>query len=241
MSRKVDERHRNLDVLVLASRPLGDHDRIVRLLAAGIGRIDAVARGAGRERHRFQGRLEPFTRLRAAFYRRAGSELWTWREAETLASPPLFSEWRRSIALQAAAELLLHSGPFEGMNEDLYALAVLLPSLVETARDPCAVVAAFAVRWSLLSGYGSPAQAVADSAASRGALNFFRRAATDPAASAARYVLSTATARAVGAALRDHVERHLDRAWKGWRLLQESRAEHRASRGPGDGEAKREA
>lgn len=226
MSRRVDERHRNLDVLVLASRPLGDHDRIVRLLAAGIGRIDAVARGAGRPRHRFQGRLEPFTRLRAAFYRRAGSELWTWREAEVAASPPLFTDWRKAIALQAAAELLLHSGPFEGMNEELYSLAALHPSLVENGRDPCAVVGAFAVRWSLLSGYGSPAQAMADPSApaARSAATFFRRAATDPAEASARYVLSPTTARAVGAALREHVEHHLDRAWKGWRMLQESMA-----------------
>ncbi len=221
MSGRTDERHQNLDLIVLATRPLGDNDRIVRLLASGSGRLDAVARGAGRERSRFRGRLESFTRMKASLYRRAGGDLWTLREAEITALPPILTEWRRSIALQSGAELLLHSGPYEGMHEEFFALAALFPVLLEAARDPLATTAAFAARWSQGAGFGLPAveTAPAGSIAIGQAQTFFQRALVDPPEFWTRYTLAPATSRAVEAMILTHVEYHIDRAWNGWRLL----------------------
>ncbi|HMV65631.1 MAG TPA: recombination protein O N-terminal domain-containing protein, partial [Myxococcota bacterium] len=47
-----------LDAIVLGHQAIGEADRVVRLLVAGRGRVDAVARGARGSRRRFGGALE---------------------------------------------------------------------------------------------------------------------------------------------------------------------------------------
>ena len=46
--------------VILSSRPLGEADRILRLYAREIGRVDAVAKGVRKTTSRWGGRLEPF-------------------------------------------------------------------------------------------------------------------------------------------------------------------------------------
>lgn len=46
--------------IVLASRPLGEADRIVRLFTRELGRVDAVVKGVRKTTSRWGGRLEPF-------------------------------------------------------------------------------------------------------------------------------------------------------------------------------------
>ncbi len=46
--------------VVLASRPLGEADRILRLFTRELGRVDAVAKGVRKTTSRWGGRLEPF-------------------------------------------------------------------------------------------------------------------------------------------------------------------------------------
>ena len=46
--------------IVLASRPLGEADRILRLYTRELGRVDAVVKGVRKTTSRWGGRLEPF-------------------------------------------------------------------------------------------------------------------------------------------------------------------------------------
>lgn len=193
---------------------MGEQDLVVQLVGREHGRLDAVAHGALRARSRFQGFFEPFTRLKTGLYRRSNGTLWTLREAEVIAFPPRFVEWRRTVALQSAAELLMHSGPYEGLLEEFYGEAAGLASELVATRDPLAVLAAFAVAWSLSAGFGLPSAPIRS-----GAARFCRQVETDPASRWRRYEVTPQTARVLWPLLGAHVETHIERAWRGWRML----------------------
>ena len=61
--------------IVLRTRDLGEHDRLVTLYTRDLGRLTAVARGARRVRSRFGGALELFTWGDAVGFERAGRDL----------------------------------------------------------------------------------------------------------------------------------------------------------------------
>lgn len=75
-----------VDAVVLGRIGLGEADRIVRLLVADRGRVDAVARGARGSRKRFAGALDPGTRLRVTLRRGSASLPWI-EEVEVRAAP----------------------------------------------------------------------------------------------------------------------------------------------------------
>src|SRR3989304_7922240 len=54
--------------IVLRSYPFGDADRVVVLLSPNNGKIRTVARGTGKTKSRFGGRLEPFTHVDLVLY-----------------------------------------------------------------------------------------------------------------------------------------------------------------------------
>jgi DNA repair protein RecO (recombination protein O) len=61
--------------VVLRSRELGEHDRLITLYTRDLGKLTAVARGARRVRSRFGGALELFTWGDAVGFEREGREL----------------------------------------------------------------------------------------------------------------------------------------------------------------------
>lgn len=61
------------DAVVVGRTDLGEADRVVRLLCAEHGRVDAVARGARRSARRFGGLLDPGTRVVVTLRRGKGS------------------------------------------------------------------------------------------------------------------------------------------------------------------------
>ncbi|MBI2468144.1 MAG: DNA repair protein RecO [Candidatus Rokubacteria bacterium] len=61
--------------IVLRTRDLGEHDRLVTLYTRDLGKLTAVARGARRVRSRFGGALELFTWGEAVGFEREGREL----------------------------------------------------------------------------------------------------------------------------------------------------------------------
>ena len=70
----MDLRALRLQALVLRTLPYGENDLVVHLLARGLGRVPAFARGARKSQKRF-GPLEPFQLfeipdLRLSFFRR---------------------------------------------------------------------------------------------------------------------------------------------------------------------------
>lgn len=75
------------DALVLRTYTLGEADRIVVFLTADRGKKRGVARAARRPRSRFMGALEPFTRVRVAYFEKETRELVSLNYAEPVRSP----------------------------------------------------------------------------------------------------------------------------------------------------------
>lgn len=214
VSGEIDTRNRVFEACVLGTRKLREHDRIVLFLARGFGRLDAVAHGARKAGSRFAGIFEPFTFVKAAFYRRGGSDLWTVKEAEVTVAPPSSADWRLPVILQSAAELIHHAGPFEGMEKATFPLAGAFRREVERARDPLAPLFAFAVIWSAQAGFGRP-----PAPPRSGAANFIDRVLRDDPANWRRYRLSEPTRAALFAACLAYVEERTEKSWTGLRIL----------------------
>ncbi|MFA4966523.1 MAG: DNA repair protein RecO [Thermoleophilia bacterium] len=66
--------------VVLASRPLGEADRILRLYTRELGRVDAVVKGVRKTTSRWGGRLEPFNVCDLVLY--PGRSLYTVTQAQ---------------------------------------------------------------------------------------------------------------------------------------------------------------
>jgi DNA repair protein RecO (recombination protein O) len=66
--------------IVLASRPLGEADRILRLFTRDLGRVDAVVKGVRKTTSKWGGRLEPFNVCDLLLY--PGRSLYTVTQAQ---------------------------------------------------------------------------------------------------------------------------------------------------------------
>lgn len=211
-----------LTAFVLGTRRLREQDRIVHLLAHEYGRLDAVAYGASKPKSRFSGQLEPFTLLRILAVGKPESDLWTIKEAETLELAPAISNRFGLHALQAAAELVIHAGPHHEMERETWPLLEAFRREIGPAGDPLGPLAAFVVNWSLRAGYGRP------ETSSPATAHFFKIAAEKPFTAWRRFRITPPTRGALLRAIKDHVERALDREWKGIRLFHSTATEARA-------------
>jgi len=213
-----------LSAFVLGTRRFREQDRIVHLLACEYGRMDAVAYGASKPKSRFSGQMEPFTHLRILAVGKPDSDLWTIKEAETIELAPALSNRFGLHALQAVAELVVHAGPHHEMERETWPLVEAFRREIVSARDPFGPLAAFVVHWSLSAGYGRP------EASNPAAARFIRLASQKAFAAWHRFRITPATRPALLRALKTHVERCLDREWKGIRLFHAAPSEESASR-----------
>ena len=74
------------DALILRTYKLAEADRIVVFLTSDRGKRRGVAKGARRTRSRFTGGLEPFTRVRLAYFERENRDLVRLSYVEPVAS-----------------------------------------------------------------------------------------------------------------------------------------------------------
>ena len=72
-------RNEKARAIVLASRPLGEADRILRLFTRELGRVDAVVKGVRKTTSKWGGRLEPFNVCDLMLYE--GRSLYTVTQA----------------------------------------------------------------------------------------------------------------------------------------------------------------
>lgn len=92
--------------IVVGRTDLGESDRIVRMVTASHGRVDAVARGARRSRQRFGGALDPGTRGVARWQLGRGS-MPTLVELNDIRAPKRAREdWARLILLAWGCEVV---------------------------------------------------------------------------------------------------------------------------------------
>ena len=90
------------EAIVLRSIRYAEADRVLHLYSRGLGRVNAIAKGARRPRSRFGGRLEPFFRLDLVLYRGRG-ELATVTAAHTLSAHSNLRESGPSLAAASRA------------------------------------------------------------------------------------------------------------------------------------------
>ena len=94
-------RYEKARAIVLASRPLGEADRIVGLFSQELGRLDAVVKGVRRTKSRWGGRLEPFGVVDLVLFR--GRSLYTVTSAQLVATFAHIREDREAMAAAALA------------------------------------------------------------------------------------------------------------------------------------------
>lgn len=102
--------------VVLASRPLGEADRILRLFTRELGRVDAVVKGVRKTTSRWGGRLEPYAVSDLMLYQ--GRSLYTVTQAQLVDVFRRLREDREGLAAaavvcEAAAGLFAEHEPQE--------------------------------------------------------------------------------------------------------------------------------
>lgn len=108
-------------VVVLASRPLGEADRILRLYTRELGRVDAVVKGVRKTNSRWGGRLEPFNVCDLVLHH--GRSLYTVTQAQTVdVFPRLLSDRDCLIAASVACEAVAGLVAMHEPEERVFAL-----------------------------------------------------------------------------------------------------------------------
>jgi DNA repair protein RecO (recombination protein O) len=107
--------------IVLASRPMGEADRILRLFTRELGRVDAVVKGVRKTTSRWGGRLEPCNVCDLMLYR--GRSLYTVTQAQLV---DVFLGLRSDLdslgAATVACEAVAGLTPMHEPDERLFAL-----------------------------------------------------------------------------------------------------------------------
>ncbi len=107
--------------IILASRPLGEADRILRLYTRELGRLDAVAKGVRKTTSRWGGRLEPFNVCDLVLH--PGRSLYTVTQAQLVDVFPALRQDREALAGAAmACEAVAGVTPLHEPDERLFAL-----------------------------------------------------------------------------------------------------------------------
>lgn len=124
-------RSEKVRAIVLASRPLGEADRILRLFTRELGRVDAVVKGVRKTTSRWGGRLEPFNVCDLLLY--PGRSLYTVTQAQLVDVLLRLREDREAltaaaVVCEAAAGLTPEHEPEERV------FALLRNTLIEMDR-----------------------------------------------------------------------------------------------------------
>ena len=80
----MESRLTKTDGVVLTSKGFGEGHKMVRILTATLGKIEASAFGVRKTKSKFGSVLEPFSHVRLQLYRKSEESLYTIREADAL-------------------------------------------------------------------------------------------------------------------------------------------------------------
>ncbi|MBN2323175.1 MAG: DNA repair protein RecO [Spirochaetes bacterium] len=80
----MESRLTKTDGIVLASNRFGEGHKIVRILTASFGKIEASAFGVRKTKSKFGSTLEPFSHVRLQLYRKGEGTLYTIRDADAI-------------------------------------------------------------------------------------------------------------------------------------------------------------
>ena len=135
------------DALILRTYKLGEADRIVVFLTSDRGKRRGVAKGARRTRSRFSGGLEPFTRVRLAYFERENRDLVRLSYTEPVVSP-LVGQAAALTQVEYFAELMDAWAPEADPSERLYRLGASVIDAI-AANVPVEALARYFEYWLL--------------------------------------------------------------------------------------------
>lgn len=130
--------NQELMAIVLGGVDYGESDRIVHLLTADRGRVDALARAARRSQRRFSGGLEPCSRVRA-MARPGRGELWHLESTELDdGRPHLRQDLQRLAMALYAVEFVTLLARAEHAEPRLYGLLDVMLTILDGLGAPAA-------------------------------------------------------------------------------------------------------
>lgn len=126
--------HKSL-ALVLGRVDYGEADLVVTLFSETLGRVSALARAARKSTRRFGGSLEPIHTLRIGLDERAGSELYTLKEA-SIETPRrcIVSDLARLEAAGKALGWLRRSAPARTAEPEVWTATLALFDRLDQQR-----------------------------------------------------------------------------------------------------------
>ncbi len=151
-----EERSYRAQAVVLGTRPLGEADRIVRLLALECGKLDAVAKGARRPKSRIGGRLEIGGRVELMLHRGRSLDVIVSVEERSHRWSALVEPERFAVASLALERVDVLCEPGEPVPEIFELLDSTLEAIAKSDR-PHRYVPRFSLRLLDLLGSMPPA------------------------------------------------------------------------------------
>ncbi len=140
------------EAIVLRRLTIGETDRVVTLFTRELGKLNAIAKGAGGPRSKLAGATEPFTRLTALLARGQNLDVLTQAEVRNA-----FPRIRKDLTRIGYASHFLEIAD-AGVEErqpapELWDLLAAALDALEGARTPDVLARAFEVRAAGLLGY----------------------------------------------------------------------------------------
>lgn len=140
--------------IVLHTFPYGETSKIVRLATPDHGVVSAIAKGAKRDKSRFDLRLQPMSEGIIRLYMKPNRELHTLAEFElSRQRGELARDYLRYTAAAAVSELVLRVTAQESRPEVYHVLRGALDALLDADRGDVPVVS-LAVMWRVVSVLG---------------------------------------------------------------------------------------
>lgn len=152
-----EERSYRADALILGARPLGEADRIVRLLTREFGKLDAVAKGARRPKSRIGGRLEIAGRVEMMLHRGRSLDVIVSAEERSHRWTALVEPERFAVASLALERVDVLCEPGEPLPEIFDLLDSSLDAIAKSER-PHRFIARYSLRLLDLLGSMPPAE-----------------------------------------------------------------------------------
>lgn len=111
----MESRYLTTEALVLKHYPLNESDRSVILLAPGVGKIRAVARGAKKLTSPFNGRLSPLNHIRVVMYKTPRGT-WTITQCESIELWPIIKDnFFKTTTAITAIDIIARSTEINGL------------------------------------------------------------------------------------------------------------------------------
>ncbi len=132
------------EAIVLSKRAYGESDRIIHLFTLGVGKVSAIAKGAGKSQKRFMNTLEPFNHIGVEYFEKHGRGMVRIENADLLNSNSgIETNIKRACSASFFAEFVsrltrereAHSDLFNALKECLDTFKIKDPGYLDILHN----------------------------------------------------------------------------------------------------------